>query len=167
MISKVEAGNKLQIAEIQKIAEITWPIAFGEILSTEQLDYMMKMMYSTESLVSQFSKNNEFFLYYSENVPVAFLGIEKKYRAENSLKIHKLYVLPNQQGKGIGAKLVSFSENICKEEKIKVLTLNVNRFNKASEFYLKLGFTNVKSEDIEIGKDYLMEDFVMEKRISL
>lgn len=167
MISKVSAENKIQISEIQKIAEITWPIAFGEILSKEQLDYMMKLMYSTESLASQFSKGVEFYLYISENKPVGFLGIEKSYKGENCLKIHKLYVLPNQQGKGIGSKFISFSENICKEQKIKTLTLNVNRYNKATDFYLKLGFKNVKTEDIEIGNGYLMEDYVMEKEISL
>jgi catechol-2,3-dioxygenase len=41
--------------------------------------------------------------------------------------------------------------------------LNVNRFNKAKNFYEKIGMNICKVEDIEIGNGYFMEDFVMEK----
>ena len=33
------------------------------------------------------------------------------------------------------------------------------------EFYEKLGFTVIKEEDIDIGNGYLMNDYVMEKKI--
>ena len=42
------------------------------------------------------------------------------------------------------------------------INLNVNRFNKAVDFYKNKGFQIVKEETIDIGKGYLMEDFVME-----
>jgi hypothetical protein len=38
---------------IQHIAKITWAIAYKEIISNEQLDYMLDKMYSTESLQNQ------------------------------------------------------------------------------------------------------------------
>ena len=55
--------------------------------------------------------------------------------------------------------------NRAKSFKNDVLFLNVNRFNKAQYFYKKLGFEVAYEEDIEIGNGYLMEDFVMEKKI--
>jgi GNAT superfamily N-acetyltransferase len=93
------------------------------------------------------------------------MRIEKNYKSKNQLKIHKLYILPSEQGKGIGEKFLTFAENLCKKESISMLTLNVNRYNKAVHFYEKNGSKNVKSEDIEIGNGYLMEDFVMEMEI--
>ncbi len=160
MIKKAEFND---ISIIREIAQITWPVAFGEILSKEQLAYMMEMMYSQQVLENQLLHGHEFYLFLEEERVLGFMGIEKNYKNQNQLKIHKLYILPAEQGKKIGEKLILFAENICLEEQIQKLTLNVNRYNKALHFYEKLGFENVKSEDIEIGNGYLMEDFVMEK----
>ena len=46
------------------------------------------------------------------------------------------------------------------------LQLNVNRNNKAKEFYERQGFAVIKEEDIDIGNGYLMNDYVMEKVLS-
>ena len=42
------------------------------------------------------------------------------------------------------------------------LRLNVNRYNKARQFYEKMGFSVVKEEDVAIGNNYFMNDYVME-----
>jgi ribosomal protein S18 acetylase RimI-like enzyme len=47
----------------------------------------------------------------------------------------------------------------------KALQLQVNRFNKAKEFYEKLGFTVIKTADFDIGNGYFMNDYVMEKKL--
>ena len=39
--------------------------------------------------------------------------------------------------------------------------LNVNKYNTAKLFYEKLGFKITKEEVIDIGNDYVMDDFVM------
>ena len=162
MIEKIDSS---QLKIVQEIAEKTWPNAFGEILSKEQLEYMMKMMYSLDVLEKKLKSGHEFYLYIENEIPLGFMGIENNYKGLNQLKIHKLYILPNQQEKGIGKKFIHFASEKCADLMIEILTLNVNRFNKAVTFYEKLGFKNVKSEDIEIGNGYLMEDFVMEKEI--
>ena len=41
------------------------------------------------------------------------------------------------------------------------LELNVNRYNKARQFYETIGFVVVKEEDIDIGSGYFMNDYVM------
>ena len=161
----IERVNQDKIGIVREIAEITWPIAFGEILSAEQLAYMMEMMYSEKILKQQLVQGHEFYLYYHQGIPVGFMGIECRYKNLLQLKIHKLYILPNYQGLGIGEMFIHFAENRCKELFFNTLTLNVNRYNKAVHFYEKLNFICAKSEDIEIGNGYLMEDYVMEKEI--
>lgn len=163
MIQKIDL-NKIPV--IREIAAITWPVAFGEILSEAQLAYMMEMMYSQSALEKQLQEGHEFYLFLENDRALGFMGIESNYKNQNQLKIHKLYILPSEQGKGIGEQLIYFAEKRCLEDQISKLTLNVNRYNKAILFYEKLGFKNVKSEDIEIGNGYLMEDFVMEKELA-
>lgn len=162
----IRRADRNQLNLIREIAEKTWPHAFGEILSSAQLAYMMEMMYSIEVLEKQYDAGHEFYLFDEKNVPLGFMGIEPNYKNKKQLKIHKLYILPEQQGKKIGEKFIQFAEKRCVELQLPLLTLNVNRYNeKAIAFYLKLHFKNVLSEDIEIGNGYLMEDYVMEKEI--
>ena len=80
-------------------------------------------------------------------------------------KIHKIYLLPETQGKGIGKSVIESIGKLAVENNSSSLFLNVNRFNKALHFYEKTGFKIIDEVDIEIGNDYLMEDYVMEKRL--
>ena len=57
-------------------------------------------------------------------------------------------------------------EQLAKENNSSYFILNVNRYNKATDFYIKLGFEISYEEDIDIGNGFLMEDYVMKKRLS-
>ena len=48
----------------------------------------------------------------------------------------------------------------------KTLQLNVNRNNIAKTFYEKLGFKVIRTEDIDIGNGYFMNDYIMEKQLT-
>ena len=78
------------------------------------------------------------------------------------MRIHKIYVKPNFQKKGVGRALLNHSIDIAFDLDQSSLHLNVNRFNDAVGFYKHLGFKTLKEENIDIGKGFLMEDFVME-----
>ncbi|AWH85718.1 GNAT family N-acetyltransferase [Flavobacterium album] len=150
---------------IQGIAHNTWQHTYLPILSQGQVDYMLDMMYSAEAYREQVSEKGHHFLLASESD--AFLGFasyELNYSPEIT-KIHKLYVLPEAQGKGIGQKLLAVIENEASKNTNDKIVLNVNRYNKAVNFYQKSGFIKIGEEDINIGNGYLMEDFIMQKFI--
>ncbi|MNK59039.1 Acetyltransferase (GNAT) family protein [compost metagenome] len=166
MISISEAGLG-DISTIQKITNITWPITYGEILSQSQLDYMLGLFYSNEALAKQIeNKEQLFYLILDSESTIGFIGIEHHYKNEAITKIHKIYLLPETQGKGYGKKVFDFIERLALENDSKQLSLNVNRFNTALNFYKKLGFEIKETVDIEIGNGYLMEDYVLGKTIS-
>ena len=164
MITIREASTN-DIAIIQNIAYQTWPETYGEILSKAQLDFMLNKFYSEENLVSNFRNNHLFFIIEDHKFPIGFLGIEHNYNNEMATKIHKIYILPNNQGKGIGKICIDFVIDLAKVKGLEKVTLNVNKFNKALNFYEKNGFKIIKDVDIEIGNGFLMEDFIMEKSI--
>lgn len=165
MITISEAGLS-DIKTIQKITNITWPITYGEILTKEQLEYMLDLFYSEEALAKQIeNKEQLFYLISDSESTIGFIGIEHNYKNEAITKIHKIYLLPETQGKGYGKIVFKSIEKLALENNSKALLLNVNRFNKALNFYKKLGFEIKETVDIEIGNGYLMEDYVMEKKI--
>ena len=172
---KTHLGNKMisiqkntdnNFTSIRAIAAAVWPIAYGAILSKEQLDYMMEMMYSVSALQEQANSNGNHFIIATENeIPVGFASYEFNYNETDKTKIHKIYVLPSQQRKGIGKLLIDYisSEAILNNQM--GLLLNVNRNNEAQYFYKKLGFSVFYEEVIAIGNGYVMDDYVMEKSI--
>jgi ribosomal protein S18 acetylase RimI-like enzyme len=164
MITITEAKlNDIKL--IQEIAHATWPITYGEILSKEQLEYMLNLIYSDEALTNQYNKKEQLFYLISENeINLGFIGIEHQYKGEAITKIHKIYLMPETQGKGIGKKVIDEIQKLAIDNNSKALLLNVNRFNSALGFYIKIGFEVAEEVNIEIGNGYLMEDYVMEKK---
>lgn len=156
--------RKLAVDElhiVQDLAYATWPDTFKEILSPEQIRYMLDWMYNLETLTKQASTGHEFYICVMDDVPVGFIGIEPHHPDQNKLKIHKLYVLPSTQGSGIGKILLQKAISVAREMKIEKIVLNVNRYNNAVDFYKHLGFSVAYEENIDIGNGYWMEDYVM------
>lgn len=148
---------------IQDIARKTWPVAYGAILSNIQMEYMLDMFYSIEALNKNADKGDHFLLAKENGIPLGFASYEPNYRSKPITRIHKIYILPEAQGKGIGKLLMEKMELLARKNHSQFLSLNVNRYNKAQLFYQKLGFEITAEEDIEIGNSYLMEDYIMEK----
>lgn len=166
MISIKPAGIN-DIDTIQSLAHTIWPVCYKEMLSADQLNYMLDMMYSHESLQYQIEKQQHtFVIAYEDDKPVGFAAFYPKYNISPAIyRLDKIYVLPDLHKKGIGKKLV---EHIIAEIKLlgaSILELNVNRKNNAVSFYEKLGFIITKEVDVPIGKGYFMNDYVMQKDI--
>lgn len=163
MTFSVATNSQLEI--IQDLAKAIWPDAYGAILSQEQLEYMMEMMYSLDSLENQLKNNNVFLLVKEENDFIGFASYELNFQNSNKTKIHKLYVMPTIQGKGVGKKLILYIQDVAKKNSNSALILNVNKYNKAKDFYLHNQFEIADSLVVDIGNGYVMDDFVMEKMI--
>ncbi len=164
MIILSQATTK-DIPIIQVIAHKTWPITYGAILSKAQLDYMIDLMYSEASLLQQLNTKPLFFLAYEDDVCLGFASCENNYLNKKVTRLHKIYILPEAQGKGVGKTLIEKVVAIAKENQSELISLNVNKFNKAVAFYKKMGFEIASEEDLDIGNGYLMEDYKMELKI--
>ena len=165
MITINKATTK-DIQVIRDIAYITWPVTYGEILSSTQIDYMLDAFYSEETLTDNLTNKGHRFLLLKEGAYcLGFASYEHHYLNTNCTRLHKLYLLPDTQGKGLGKLMLDRILVIAKENQSDKISLNVNRFNKAFIFYQKMGFEIVAEEDLAIGQGYLMEDYKMEIRL--
>lgn len=165
MIS-IEKNTDNNYTVIRAIAKEVWPIAYGAILKEAQLNYMMELMYSEDSLQLQAnSKKHHFILAKENDVTLGFASYEFNYSETKKTKIHKIYVLSSQQGNGVGRKLINYIENEAKNHYQDALVLNVNKYNGAQDFYKKIGFTIDHEEVIAIGNGYVMDDYVMQKLV--
>jgi len=165
MMLQIREATVTDIADIQKIADATWPIAYGFILSNAQITYMLEMMYSTPALVSQMTpQQHRFLVAHINDVAVGFASYEINADSErNATKLHKLYCLPTQQKSGVGAALIANVEKTALGAKQRVIRLNVNKNNNAISFYKRYNFRVIGEVIVDIGQGFLMDDFVMEK----
>lgn len=150
---------------IRDMAYKIWPQTYGSILSKEQLDYMLNLLYGEKALHEQIEGNIEFIIAYDGVHPVGFASFGST--EPTVYKLHKIYVLPSQQGKGTGRFIIDQLIKAMKAKGAVSLQLNVNRYNNAKNFYEKLGFVVIKEEDIDIGNGYYMNDYVMEKNLNV
>jgi ribosomal protein S18 acetylase RimI-like enzyme len=152
-----------ELVLVQSIAWRTWPSTFATILSSEQIEYMLNWMYDLAQLEGQLSKGHTFLVAAEENTELGFAGFELNYAEGPTAKLHKLYLLPEAQGKGLGKTLLLEVAQRARVAGQKKLQLNVNKYNRqAIDFYLRMGFVTLREEVNDIGKGYVMDDFLME-----
>jgi RsiW-degrading membrane proteinase PrsW (M82 family)/ribosomal protein S18 acetylase RimI-like enzyme len=145
---------------IRDLTDQIWPQTYSSILSSEQIAYMMNMMYSEKSLTEQMEQGHEFVIIYDGVQAIGFASIGMM--EPSVYKLHKLYVLTSYQGKGTGRFAIQELVKAIKRKGGSSLLLNVNRQNDAKNFYEKIGFAVIREEDIDIGGGYFMNDYVME-----
>lgn len=161
MIS-IRKATAAEMPIVTELAELIWPQTYSEYISKAQLRYMLDLMYNQEELLSQHHKGHTFFIASTQGKDVGFACTSPLAEKEHTYKLHKLYVLPSTQGMGIGKLLVDEVVNLAAAQGGKFLQLNVNRNNKATNFYLKIGFNIKETVDINIGDGFYMNDYVME-----
>jgi GNAT superfamily N-acetyltransferase len=104
-----------------------------------------------------------FFLCYDGDEAVGFAAFGEK--NDHDWHLHKIYILPGRQGKGIGRFIIEKITETIQPLGARALQLNVNRYNKAKDFYERIGFTVLRAEDIDIGSGYFMNDYIMELKL--
>jgi diamine N-acetyltransferase len=166
-MSKLEI-KKAFISDIPLIIELTkrvWPQTYVPIIGAEQVAYMLDIFYSPAVLQKQMEElGHQFVICYADTEPVGFASWSP---IDNLVyKLHKLYVLPDCQGSGIGRQLIAHIARDISAQGASVLLLNVNRYNyNAIAFYEKNGFEHYRDEDIDIGHGYFMNDHVLSLKV--
>lgn len=158
-------AEKKDIELIRELAEKSWRAAYAEILSPEQIDYMLNLMYSAEEISAHLENPNyKYYVILDENKAVGFMGFELHYEPKIT-KLHRIYLLPEAKGKGIGKASLTFLKEKVAENGDEKIILNVNKNNAARQVYESQGF-RVSSEIVnDIGAGFVMDDYVMEYEI--
>ena len=156
----IQLAEQEDLNTIGWLAQQIWPDAYGEIISPGQMQYMLNLFYTPDALRHQILEDKQRFLLVElGEEPIGFAAWSPL-DEPGIYQLNKLYVLPGIQGRGTGKAMLEFIYEAISGAR--ALRLNVNRYNKARHFYEKMGFTIIREEDIDIGNNYQMNDYVME-----
>ncbi|UFK97302.1 GNAT family N-acetyltransferase [Kaistella faecalis] len=161
MTSLIKAIEK-DIPLIRELAEKSWKSAYAELLSKEQIDYMLAEMYSVEEISAHLqNRNYHYYLILNENIAVGFIGFEHHYELQTT-KLHRIYLVENAKGKGCGKTALNFLKKQTSESGDSRIILNVNKENNAKSIYESQGFSVYKEDVFDIGNGFVMDDYLME-----
>ena len=164
MISLIKA-TETDIPLIRELAEISWNSAYADILSRNQIDYMLSLMYSADEISAHLQNPNyHYYLIFDDNIAVGFIGYEHHYEPETT-KLHRIYLIDEAKGKGCGKQALNFLKKQVSEQGDNRIILNVNKENKARYVYESQGFNIYKEDVFDIGNGFVMDDYLMEIRL--
>lgn len=123
----IEKASQEDLQTIHDMAQVVFRHTYREILSPDQMEYMMDMMYSMPNLVQQLHDGHHYYIAYADGVPNGYVSVQ--YDAAS----------------GVPARI----------------ELNVNKYNKAVDFYRHLGMRVLVEEDFPIGNGYYKTDYIM------
>lgn len=149
-------------ALIQKLAQQTFPVTYRDILTPEQIDYMMEWMYAPASIRRQMEEEGHVYLLaYDACEAAGYVSVQQQ--GDDLFHLQKIYVLPSYQGAHCGSFLFREAVRYIKEVHPSscLMELNVNRYNKALHFYEHMGMRKLREGDFPIGNGYYMNDYIM------
>jgi len=152
------------ISAIQEIAEITWPVTYGKIITEKQIRYMLDNRYNNDVIEKEMFLGDTYLMAEQDGIAIGYACV--KARENGVYKLDKLYVNPDKQKTGAGKMLLQAVIKLVIETKGKEIILQVNRKNPSVGFYTKMGFVIAWEEDFNIGNGYFMKDYVMSLLLS-
>ena len=138
LIEKVDKSN---IKEAAKIHSISWQKSHSDICAADFIQIHTPER-QEQYITNKIRAGSEFYILIVDEKPVGIVSIKENI-------IEDLYVLPDEQNKGYGSKLLSFAMKKCDEQAV-LWILKTN--TKAENLYKKFGFRRTgKTHDLGKG----------------
>jgi diamine N-acetyltransferase len=164
---RIVGAAEADLPAVAGLAGVIWRKHYPGIITSEQIEYMLALGYSREALRRFISETGA-------GLALAYVGDQLAgfaayYRPDHpgALKLDKLYVRQDYRGRGVGSRLIAHVEAAASEQGRPTLILNVNKNNAtAIQAYEKNGFAIRESVVADIGGGFVMDDYVMAKRLA-
>ena len=138
---------------------------YDPIIGKEQNDYMLEKFQSPEAMRQQLKDGYRYYYIVCDGTKAGFTGF---YPRDQKMYISKLYVRKDFRRCGLARDSIRFITEQASAEHLPCLFLNVNKFNRESiAAYEHLGFHTAYAEKNPIGCGFYMDDYVMEKPVTV
>ena len=162
----VKVTRETEIAIVEELAGRIWTEHYTPIIGKDQVEYMLDKFQSKGAISTHIeSEGYLYFLMEEEGKYIGYIGVQPKGR---ELFLSKIYIEAPERGKGFGRRAIQFLENLARKLSLDKISLTVNKNNiKTIKAYEKMGFKNLGPVVHDIGNGFIMDDFKMEKIVSL
>ncbi|MDE5582303.1 MAG: GNAT family N-acetyltransferase [Ruminococcus sp.] len=157
--------NDGQLKEIAELAEKIWHECFTEIISEEQICYMVEKFQSYNAMREQTENQDYYYLgVYENGVLCGYIGLKPEH--DSRMFLSKLYLEKGSRGKGTASEMLGRVFDEARKNGKKSVYLTVNKDNlHAIEVYTRKGFEIIDSVVTDIGGGFVMDDYIMQYRL--
>jgi len=163
---RINRAGEADLSVIADLAGVIWRACYPGIITTAQIDYMLAQMYAPQTMREEIrSQGIHYELLIAGGKPAGFASWGPA--GPGVMKLHKLYLLPELHGRGLGSHLLQHVEQEVRRAGAQRLILSVNKRNaRAIAAYQRNGFTAGESVVTDIGGGFVMDDYVMVKNLA-
>jgi ribosomal protein S18 acetylase RimI-like enzyme len=154
------------LAAVAALAQVVWRKHYPGIITPEQIEYMLARGYARAALRRFLSEEGAGLDL--AHVDGRFAGFAAYHRSESpdELKLDKLYIDQQFQSQGVGRRLIEATEAAAHAQRRTTIILNVNKNNaQAIRAYARNGFVVREAVVVDIGAGFVMDDYIMAKRL--
>lgn len=145
------------------VAAAIWREFYTPVIGAAQVAYMLEHFQSADAIAQQIKDEGyRYCLLYADDLPCGYFATVPE---EDALKVSKLYVTQARRGKGAGHLMLRACAREAQQRGYKQLRLTVNRHSPSVGFYEHEGFVNAGPLVQQIGGGFVMDDYVMVKRL--
>lgn len=150
-----------QAGQIAALAREIWSEHYRNILSSEQIDYMLSRFQSEAAIREGMGKGMRYVFLCADGEPRGYMALRDK-PEDNVLFLSKLYLQKAARGRGLGRMAAEFCRREACRAGRRAVRLTVNKQNNSLAVYSRMGFTVTDSVVMDIGGGFVMDDYVME-----
>ena len=159
------------IEALAQLAGDIWHEYWPAIIGKEQTDYMVEQFQSVNAITRDMEHNayEYWFLVDGEGENARTVGFTGGHNEPetNRFFISKIYLKAEERGKHFASRVIEFYEALCKERGFDAMYLTVNKNNELGKrAYLGKGFEVIDAVETDIGEGYIMDDYIMEKKVA-
>ncbi|MEQ1513299.1 MAG: GNAT family N-acetyltransferase [Lysobacteraceae bacterium] len=151
---------------LAQLADTIWRAHYSSMISMAQIDFMLDGRYAPERLRGYIdSQDRWLWLLRVAGMPAGYCSCSLAEETD-AIKLEQLYLLADYKGQGLGGRMLRHVEAKARALGRTRLFLSVNKGNTDSiAIYRKSGFVVREEAVFDIGNGYVMDDYVMEKRL--
>ena len=162
---KIKVVQPEEIEQLAALAKPIWEEHFTPIIGADQTAYMIQKFQSAPAMRRQTEQEGYryYFLEYGGD-RAGYTGVRED---SGTLFLSKIYVRKSFRRKHIASDTMEFLCKLCEEKGLSKIWLTVNRHNEGSiAAYKTMGFQITRTQVADIGNGFVMDDYIMEKKIS-
>jgi ribosomal protein S18 acetylase RimI-like enzyme len=159
MAFSLRPASQIHIPIIQSLSEEIWREYYPSLISLEQIEYMLVMMYSVVTLRKELQEGKVYKIACWGDRNIGYLSYHQD--VPGQLKLSKLYLLKEFRGQGFGNRMLQRVVDAAPGYGASEVYLCVNKGNSpAIAMYERFGFMRAEAVVTEIGGGFVMDDWV-------
>ncbi len=157
VFKKVETPEDIKVTA--QMAVEVWNDSFVDMIGQAQVDYMLDLYQSEKAMTEQIASGYEYYHFTLGETVIGYFAIREE--DDNTLFLSKLYLKNDYQGNGYARQAFEYIKEIGKKNGNTLIWLTTNKRNfKAITVYNKFGMRIIRSQETDIGNDFIMDDYV-------